>query len=294
MSENPQLETANDFYKAPPTDEPIKPTDEVDVTKQESQAPEQDVEIEKDEVKAESELESTDENQESQYVEIDGKEIDLDDVRKWRDGHLMQSDYTKKTTTLAEERKTFKAERDTERENLLSSQAEVSEMKDLLSVLVEEDKAINWQELKADDPDRYIELKEKADKRKEALEKVKSERSQPVDDPAIIADEQRKLFIANPDWLDDDNKPTESYTADTNLINDYAVKAGFTTEEFSQLTRAHHMITLLKAAKYDALQEKGREIKAKREKVPVVTKPKAKTVQTEPKSFADTFYGKAG
>lgn len=296
MSENPAVET--EFYKTPITDEPIKPTEEPDVTKQDNQAPEQDVELDKP-VEIETEIkadksESDDEEQESHYVEIDGKEIDLEDVRKWRDGHLMQSDYTKKTTALADERKTFNAERDTGREDLLKSQTEVTEMRDLLSVLVAEDESIDWAELKEDDPDRYIVLKEKADNRKDALEKVKSERNQPVDDPATIADEQRKLFSANPDWLDADNKPTESYTKDTTLMNDYAVNAGFTTEEFSQLTRAHHMMTILKAAKYDALQEKSRKINKKREKVPVVTKPKANKSKEQSTSMADTFYSKTG
>jgi len=296
MSDNPAVEPAEQFYNSA-SEEPTKPTEEAEVTKQEIQEPEQEVEkLEKpEEVKAETEEEeSKDENEESLYVELDGEEIALDDVKKWRDGHMMQSDYTKKTTELADERKTFNAERESDRENLLKSQAEVSEMSDLLTVLVQEDEAIDWAELKEDDPDRYIELKEKADNRKAALDKVKAERETPIDDPAVIADEQGKLFAANPDWLDADKKTTKTYDEDIDLMNKYAVSSGFSNEELSQLTRAHYITTILKAAKYDALQEKGREIKAKRESVPLVSKPKAKTT-TQPKTRADVFYGdKAG
>lgn len=293
MTDNPIVEPADTFYKNDTaTEEPIQPTEEADVTKQEDQTPEQDVEKDDkpDEVKAETEeLESKDEDEESLYVEIDGKEVDLEDVKKWRDGHMMQSDYTKKTTNLADERKAFETERDTDRENLLKSQADVSDMSDLLTVLVQEDESIDWVELKDDDPDRYIELKELADKRKEVLAKVKADRSLPADDPALIAEEQGKLFAANPEWFDD-GKPTDVYKKDLGLMDKYAAKAGFSPEEFGQMTRAHHMTTILKAAKYDELQEKGREIKAKREKVPVVTKPKA-TTTTQSKSREQVFYG---
>lgn len=296
--DNPTEETSDTFYKKPAEPELAKPTEDADVTKQETQTPGQEVEIiEKPvEVKAEAEaeteeLDGKDEVETVQYLELDGKEVNLDDVRQWRDGHLMQSDYTKKTTDLAEERKAFKAESESGREQLLNDTAKVNEMRDMLSVLVQEEEAIDWAELKENDPDEYIKLKEKADKRKQALEKVKMERETPTNDPALVQAEQGKLFEANPEWLDEDKQPTDVYRADLKLINDYAVGAGFTVEEFKQLTQAHHMITILKAAKYDVLQDKGREIKAKREKVPVVTTPKAKTPAAKTVDAADVFYG---
>ncbi len=293
--DNPEGETSDTFNKSPAEAELPKPTEDADVTKQETQTPGQEVEIIEKPVEAEveaktEESESDDEVETVQYLELDGKEVNLDDVRQWRDGHMMQSDYTKKTTVHAEDVKAFKAERKSGREQLLNDRAKVDDMTDLLSVLISEDEAIDWAVLKEDDPDKYIELKEQADKRKEALEKVKSERLTPTNDPALIQAEQAKFHKSNPDWFDDDNKPTKVYTADLKLINDYAVKAGFSVEEFKQLTQAHHMITILKAAKYDALQDKGREIKAKREKVPVVTTPKATQQTEQPKSAGDVFW----
>jgi len=287
MTDNPVLEPAEKFYGKTGDSEPTKPTDET-VTKQ-VEEPEQEVE-KLDTPEKSEEIEPEDSEKESLYLDLDGTETSLEDVRKWRDGHMMQSDYTKKTTTLSDERKTFESERDTTREDLLKSKAEVSELRDTLQALVQEDDVINWAELKVDDPDRYIELKEKADSRKTAIDKIKAERNTPLDDPALIADEQGKLFKANPEWLDDDKKPTEAFKADTKLMNDYVASAGFTDDEFNNLTRSHHLITILKAAKYDKLQEKGRKIKEDREKVPIVLKPKAKST-SHPKSAADVFYG---
>ena len=297
MSDNPIMEPAEQFYNNTEESNLEETTEAPEVTAQETQEPEQEVEkLEtptEDKTEAE-ESESEDESQESQYIELDGKEISLDEVREGLNNGLMQKDYTKKTTEHARFAEKERGELAVDRENLLKSQSEVSEMRDTLSVLVAEDEEIDWAELKDDDPDKYIELKERAEKRKDALEKAKAERNMPVDDPALIQAEKAKLFAANPDWLDEEGKPTKTYTEDTVLMNDYAAKAGFNADEFKNMTRAHHMTTILKAAKYDQIQEKGHVIKAKREKVPVVTKPKAAT-STQPKSMADTFYGeKAG
>lgn len=294
MSDNPIMEPAKILYDQGKT-EPKEPTVETEVTEGD-QAPELEVETlenpDDEAAKAESETEESeaDDDEVAQYIELDGKEYDLNEVKKWRDGHLMQADYTRKTQALSEDKKAFETERTAEREELLKAKTEISEMRDLLSVLVQEDEAIDWVELKENDPEQYIELKEKADKRKAALDKVKAEQSAPTDDPAVIQQEQVKLYQSNPDWLDKDGKVTEAAAKDFKLINDYAVKAGYTTEEFSKMTKAHNLITLLKAAKYDELQQKGEKIKQQREKVPVIVKPKAKTTE-QPKNAAEILYG---
>lgn len=296
-TDNPIMEPADVFYKSSEESEPLKPTESPDVAKAE-QSPQQEVkETEKPDeagAKAEDEpeeLEAEGEEEEALYVEIDGEEHNLDDVKKWRDGHMMQSDYTKKTTALAEERKAFDAERESERGTLTKTKSEVSEMRDQLAVLVAEDEEIDWAELKEDDPDKYIELKEKADKRIETLAKIKAERETPSDDPALVQAEQRKLFAANPAWLDEEGKVTDAYKKDVALINGYAAKAGFEAEEFSKMVNANMMNALLKAAKFDELQAKGKEINDKRKTVPVVTKPKANEKASAPKPAHEVFYG---
>lgn len=294
MSDNPLVEPAEQFYNTTESEEPNTPTEEAVVKVAEIQDPPQEEEKlenpSEDETKLE-ESESEDEEKETQYLDLDGEETSLDDVRMWKNGHMMQKDYTQKTQAHAKEREDFETERTIERENLLKEKSDVSEMRDQLTVLVAEDEEIDWVELKEDDPEQYIELKEKADKRKAALEKVKAERETPKDDPALIQTEREKLFAANPDWFDD-GKPTEAYTADIGMMNDYVAKAGYSAEEFKNMTRSHQLTTILKAAKYDELQEKGRKIKETREKVPVVTKPKATNTQTQSTPIAEVFYGK--
>jgi len=292
-TDNPEVGTEDKFYTKPEATD-LNETTEAPVTLPEDQALDhEDEKLDKpSEIKAEDEeLAAIDEDKESQFVEIDGEEIDLNDIKQWRDNGLMQSDYTKKTTEHSQFAKKERDEIALDRENLTKANEDVSELRDKLTVLVAEDELIDMAELKEEEPEEYIKLKEKMDLRKEALAKVKAERETPVDDPDLIASEQGLLFAANPEWLDKDNETTETFKKDTALMNAYASTAGFSSEEFSKMTSSRQLMTILKAAKYDELQEKGREIREKRTKVPVVTKPKA-NVNAQSTSMADTFYGK--
>ena len=284
MTDNPILEPDQFYGKAEPELE-VEQSEEVEL---EAQQAEQDAEDVETPVETEESDEQGD-DEELLVIELDGEEISLREVKKWRDGHMQQADYTKKTQALAEERKTFEAERESERSSLAEAQKQIASMKDLLEVLVNEDAQTDWDALWDSDPDEWKVQKEKAEKREKALQDLRANRNQ--EDPEVIRAEQVKLVKANPEWLDKDGKLTDAYRADTKLLNEYAVKAGFTPEEFSQMTKAHYLQAILKAAKYDQLKEKGREIKSKREKVPVVTKPKKPVSRTKERTADQILYG---
>lgn len=289
-AENPVLETEDELKVVEPDLNEI--TDEAAVTKTDDQVPGQDDKIlDKPEVINSEELVADDEIKETQYIELDGKEISLDDVREGLNSTFRQSDYTKKTTEHAQFAKKERADLALDRENLSRANEEISINRDLLTVLVAEDESIDWAELKEDEPEEYIRLKEKADSRKEALAKVKADRETPADDPVFIEAERKKFWDAHPEWLDKDNKVTDVHKADTAIMNNYLTKSGYTSEEFSKQTSSKQLTTILKAAKYDELQEKSRKITEKRVKVPVVSKPKVNTENGQSKSKADIFYG---
>ena len=274
-TENPVVETDDTLNEVTATTELEEKTEVAAVIKPEDHIPAQE-EKDIDNPSKDDELESDNIDEETQFVEIDGKEISLGDIKKGLQSTFMQSDYTKKTTEHAQFAKKEREEIALDRENLSKTKEEVSGLRDKLAVLVAEDESIDWTELKENEPEEYIRLKEKADERKEALAKVKAERETPADDPVFI-EEQRQLFWeSHPEWVDKNNKPTDIYKADIELLNKYAVSAGYTAEEFGKMTSSRQLNTLLKAAKFDALQEKGNEIREKRTKIPVVTKPKVK------------------
>lgn len=288
MSENKLMSDV--FYADEAEQESPGPTEQAESASEEpTEAPGQEV-AEPEESESESvEVETEEQDQETLYVEFDGEEHSLDDVREWKAGHLKNADYTQKTQALAEERKTFEAEREAERKQIAEATVKVSDLADQLEVLVAEDQEIDWADLKEYNPDEYIKQKELADKRKAKLDEIKAARQAPVDSPEVLQAEQKKLFDANPGWMED-GKPTKQFEADTKLMQEYAINSGIAPEEFAMITRANLLQIILDAAKYSEVKKKAVETKAKREKVPVVTKPKAAKPKQPPKSMADVFY----
>jgi len=301
-TDNPILEPAAVFYGTPETLEPKEPTEVDDVTNGDdltAEVEEPEVIDQEEEVNADDSEESVSEDeeidteggeQELTYLDLDGKEVDLNDVRKWRDGHLMQADYTQKTTLLAEDRKAITAER----EELTTAMSEVANLKAEMQALIEEDEAIDWKELREYEPEKYIELKEKADKRKSAAAKAKTD-VQPAQTPLTqeeLVQEQQLLHKANPNWLDDKGKPTKEMQLDKQRLESYWKTAGFTAVEVNGMARARYIDTCLKAAKFDELQEKSKTLSKKAKKATLVTKPKnqPRKLKTKGRSAEEIFY----
>jgi len=295
-TDNPVMEPADVFYGTAEAKDPEGQTEAEAVTEsddQEALTEEVEIDGQPDELSEESESEGAtvdaeDGEQELVYLDLDGKEVDLDEVRKWRDGHLMQSDYTRKTTELADERKVLQ----TEREELTGLKTNLSNMTVELQAMVAEDEAVNWEELREDDPEEYIAQREKADKRKAMVEKLKSETvSQPAYTDDELVSEQGLMLENNPDWVVD-GKATKAYEADQKLMNEYFQTNGFTNEDVAGMFRARYIQTCLKAAKFDQLQGKASKIKSKVKKATLVTKPKQQARQLKAvKSREDIFYG---
>jgi hypothetical protein len=304
-TDNPITEPADLFYGATESEELEEPTEEEAVTNGDDQdteeteqtdQPLEDEEESKDESEEEGEEEDADSEdddaedsgEELVYLDLDGKEVDLDEVRKWRDGHLMQADYTRKTQEVADDRKAVQAER----EEVTTLKSQINEQLAELKAMVELDEEIDWVELRETDPDEYIERKEKADKRKAAVEKFKAEPEDSPLTPDELKEEQSTLFGGHPDWFDDKGKTTKTYTDDMEALNSYCKNAGFTEAEVKGMPRARYIETLLKAAKYDELQERGKEVKKRVKKATLVTKPKAQArkVNKKPKALEDVFY----
>lgn len=220
------------------------------------------------------------------YLELDGKEVDLNEVRAWRDGHLMQSDYTRKTTDLADQRKDFEA-KDKELSAELTS---VATLKTELQALIDDDSNADLDRLRESDPDEYIRLTDRATRVKEAIAKVKSKPST----PSLSSDEQmaehEALMSANPEWLDKDGELTKQMTDDQALVEKYWKDNDFTESEISGMSRSRHVMACLKAAKFDKLQAKASALGKKAKAAPLVTKPSKLAAKTKQKQSHELFY----
>lgn len=238
-----------------------------------------------------SDDENSDDDQESLYIDLDGEEVSLDQVKEWKSEGLMQADYSRKTMALSDERKAFEAEK-----SEFASQTEsIKQLTAELEAVIGSEDEVNMDELREDDPEAFIKRKELIEKREELLGKAKASlnATSPTSE-ADVAAERAALIEANPGWLDSEGKATDAYKADMTTLESYLSNNGWTNEEFSEVYQAKHVQALIKAAKYDALQGKKDAIAKKVKKAPVIKKGKsaANKGKSGDKSMTDIFYNK--
>tara|TARA_R110000772_G_scaffold125112_2_gene231776 strand:- start:2339 stop:3226 length:888 start_codon:yes stop_codon:yes gene_type:complete len=290
--EQTREEVVNLFYETG-ADEPLeKPTEATadEIPTEEAEEVEDSTD-EADEVEEEAgeELEEDDDNEDTLVYEINGKEYTPEDIEALESGKLMQADYTKKTQAHAEEVKAF----NDDKALLETEKAKVSEFSALLEVLVAEDEEIDWADLKEYEPEKYIELKEKADKRRVELEKVKASQANQPKAQALTKDElsaeSTDFYSYDPLWLDDKKQLTQKFQDDMTIAGEYLKDSGYSQDEVNGISRSHHWKTIVNAAKYQSQLKKGSALKKKVITPPKVTKPKANNSNTV-KSASDIMY----
>lgn len=211
-----------------------------------------------------------DDGGEDLYVEIDGREISLKEIKEWEQGNLRQSDYTRKTTEASEDRKALKAER----EEFDGKRADFNQQLSVIEAMIEEDTLTEEQatEMREYEPEAYIKHIEKQAARKKILSESKASSPSPS---MNVEEERSKLWSANPTWINE-GKTTDAFTRDTALMNDYAAEAGYTSEELAGFT-AKNLLTILDAARFRASAKKKDTTAKKVRKAPVTTRPRGET-----------------
>ncbi len=226
-----------------------------------------------------TEGEGSDLSDEEVYYDLDGEEVSAADIKKWKAGHLMQSDYTKKTQAHAEEVKRFKTEReqlDNRLETLTSLESELQEL--VLGDL----SGVNMDELREDNPSEYLRVKELKEQRGQALRKAQTKLIQVQEEIAAQGFNQLKNTLG---W-DDQAK----YEADKKAILGYAQDAGITQQEFAKVTSPAVMSAILEAAKYRKLMADKPSVTKRVKMAPKVSKPSASNA-AKPKTLAERMYG---
>lgn len=254
-----------------------QPTEDTEV-REEAEADE--VEAEQSESEDDDSSEAEDEVQE--LLDLDGEQVDLETVRKWKNGHLMQEDYTRKTQGLAEERKALKTKAD-------SLDTVVSELE---AELLADYDAEKLAELRDYDPSEYLKRKEQFEARKAKVAAAKAKAASVRDelDNTSAAEEQQKLLKANPEWLDATGKPTEKYQADVDMMNKYLAEQGWSQDEVANISTARMWNVIKEAAQLRAKQAKASALTKKVKKAPTVTKPQSKSAPKQ-RSAVDIMYG---
>lgn len=268
-------------------------TDDGDTQGGEAQQPEAQAEgTETEEVvqAADESVEETDEGEETeeQYeqepqlpttlkVKVNGEEVEvtLDELQK---GYSRQSDYSRKTQQLAEERKAFLSEAEAIRQERAQYATLLNALQQQLQSTQQLDQQPDWDRLYDEDPIQATKLERQWNKvqaeRQAKLSAIQAEQQrvgQALEQQtaeqmkAILVNEAQRLPEIIPQWKD------EKVAAEgKKQLRNWLVDQGLNEVEINSLHKAEHVSILRKAMLYDQGQRKAQ---ASVKPQPVATRP---------------------
>jgi len=262
-----------------PETEEAAPTEEEEST-EETQDESLEEEPEEEESEEDDDHEGTEERevegQDLYAVTIDGEEhqIPLDELLK---GYSRQSDYTRKTQQVSEQRKEFDAMKQNMAQEYQQIQAERNQYVQSLQNLMETSMGnvdkfanIDWETMKETDPIEYVTKREEFREAQEKVQGMRNEQQMAQQRQAsqeqtsrqeLLQREHNALVDALPDWGNPDKQKGLAKG-----IRDYAMGQGFAKEELDSLVDHRSILVLLKARQYDQLQKadvKSKKLKNK-------------------------------
>jgi hypothetical protein len=205
----------------------------------------------------------SDTNQELYRVVVDGQEheVTLDELMK---GYSRQSDYTRKTEKLSQDRKSveeLKNEYTRQNEEAKIKRDQYEKQIQILSEQLKqsEPSKVDLDRLYEDNPAEYVRVKAEQDRRKELLEKANQEReriqSEKQEEQSkqynAYLEQQRELLSQKLPIYADKEKGPEFVK---NLTN-YAKEIGYTDQEINMLVDHRSVIMLANAYRYDKLKK---------------------------------------
>jgi hypothetical protein len=201
-------------------------------------------------------------NQELYKVVVDGQEqeVTLDELTK---GYSRQSDYTRKTEKLSQDRKSveeLKNEYTRQNEEAKIKRDQYEQQLHVLSQhLQTSEDSVDLDQLYRDDPAEYVRAKAEQDRRKELLqasikeqERIRSEKQEEQSKNYNVYLEQQKILLAEKLPIYADKEKGREFVK--NLTN-YAKDIGFTNQEINMLVDHRSVIMLANAYRYDKLKK---------------------------------------
>lgn len=222
--------------------------------------------------------EETEEDEQPQVftVKVDGKEVEvtLDELQK---GYSRTQDYTRKTQQIAETRKQVEAE-------AAAIRAEREQYAQLLGALQQQlesadEQSIDWDRLYTEDPIEWVRQRELMRDKQEKKAAIQSEQQRlsqltaqqrAEEMKATLAQQQEALIQAVPEWKDEKKAKAEKA-----LLIEFGQKVGYSEEELKNVFDHRAVVTLRKAALYDQMMSKRKDIKPVVNNGPRPVKPSA-------------------
>ena len=262
----PEWETPETEEATPTEEEESQPVAEDESFEEESE--------EEEEPEGEEESEETEGEQEEELyaVTVNGEEVavSLDELLS---GYSRQSDYTRKTQEIATDRKEMEALQQRYNSEVQQIQQERQQYMEALTNVISNNSAelekfsnIDWNTLRETDPIEYVTTREQYREAQEKVQAMHNQRAQAQQSQQVemnkaqhqmLQVEKGKLVEALPEWGD----PEKQKELSANLQS-YAKDQGFSAEELNSLIDHRSVLVLLKAQKYDQLQNS--DVKSKK------------------------------
>jgi len=202
-------------------------------------------EVEEVEVSEEEEIQET---SPSYTVKVDGEEFEVD-LDELRNGYQRQSDYTKKSQSVAEMRKAYEANLQSVQQERDQYQQVLANMENYQNLELKNYQELDWASLKEDDPVEYMEKRIEFQDAKEKVTQIKQERAvvQQKTQQEVYQNIQQKvqeeaelLTSALPEYSDpSSNLKTE--------LRDFAMNMGFSEQDVNGITDHKVVLVLHKA-----------------------------------------------
>ena len=270
----PEGETPETEEATPTEEEESQPVAEDESLEEETE--------EEEEPEGEEESEETDveEGEELYTVKVDGTEREVS-LNELLNGYSRQSDYTKKTQQLSQERQQMGQLQQQWQQEMIAAQTERQQYIDALGQVVnqsmtglEEYANIDWETLKEDDPIAYVTRRDEfreaqgnvramQEQQAYAMQQQEAEMQNAIQYRA--REEMGMLVEKVPEWKDKETRQEL-----TKNLREYATGQGFSPEEISSLIDHRSLIVLMKAQKYDAMQNSDVKSKKLKNKPKVV------------------------
>jgi len=233
---------------------------EVDLEKDNDDPLMEDVDVNEEVVDNE---EAISESEETLYdVTVNGinQKVNLNELMK---GYSRESDYTKKTMDLSNQRKEVESLQDNlkkEFEAVKSSRNQYAEqLKVLTENLQQQEQNIDWDNLYQTDPAEYVKLKAESDKKKEALnlaqqEQMRIQQEQRSEQEKVYNEyiaKERKILAEKLPVYADKNKSAEF----TKRLSNFAKESGYTDQEIAMMVDHRAVLLLADAYRYNQLKK---------------------------------------
>ena len=238
----------------------------LDEQAEESPDESEELELDSEDVQDEEEDEDLDEVESDVQmfkVRADGEELDVS-LDELISGYSRQSSFTKKSQSLAEDRKSFENEI-AEARQLRSQAIEALESAKTAQPQVAQKDSQYWQDLKDSDPMQFMlerdELREtqmQDQMREQQISQLKAQENaeQQANLEKYISSQRDNLSTLIPEWSDEKVAKSER-----KAIVEYGKNIGFTDQELNEAYDSRAVATMRKAMLYDRLTQKRGTLK---------------------------------